>query len=105
MCGDNLKNQRTQPLKKRRIPPDLFRAIEKAKNQTTRADFLHLQHHSEIIPAPKKRRIPSGSQLDEVRSVAKLIKRAPMKKNPLKNLNTMLMLNLFAKRMALLAGE
>ncbi|GFP84728.1 60S ribosomal protein l4-1 [Phtheirospermum japonicum] len=43
---------------------------------------------------------------DEVQSVVKPIKRAPLKKNPLKNLNVMLKLNPYAKaakRMALLA--
>ena len=34
---------------------------------------------------------------DEVQSVVRPIKKAPMKKNPLRNLNTMLRLNPYAK--------
>lgn len=67
-----------------------------------------------VLPRPKMvnadlaRIINSDEVQSVVRPVNDEVKRAPMKKNPLKNLNTMLRLNPYAKtarRMALLAEE
>ncbi|KAK9276238.1 hypothetical protein L1049_005769 [Liquidambar formosana] len=67
-----------------------------------------------VLPRPKmvnadlSRIINSDEVQSVVRPIKKEVKRAPLKKNPLKNLNTLLRLNPYAKtarRMALLAEE
>ncbi|KAI4341802.1 hypothetical protein MLD38_026482 [Melastoma candidum] len=63
---------------------------------------------SKMVNADLARIINSDEVQSVVRPIKKEIKRAPLKKNPLKNLNTMLRLNPYAKtarRMALLAEE
>ncbi|GLT79306.1 hypothetical protein SLA2020_507990 [Shorea laevis] len=61
---------------------------------------------AKMVNADLARNINSDEVQSAVRPIKKEVKRAPMKKNPLKNLNTMLKLNPYAKtarRMALLA--
>ncbi|KAB1223923.1 60S ribosomal protein L4 [Morella rubra] len=61
---------------------------------------------SKMVNADLSRIINSDEVQSVVKPIKKEVKRAPMKKNPLKNLNTMLKLNPYAKtarRMALLA--
>ncbi|KAD7478463.1 hypothetical protein E3N88_01599 [Mikania micrantha] len=63
---------------------------------------------SKMVNADLARIINSDEVQSVVKPIKKEVKRAPMKKNPLKNLNTMLRLNPYAKtakRMALLAEE
>jgi len=63
---------------------------------------------SKMVNADLTRIINSDEVQSVVRPIKKVVKRAPMKKNPLKNLNTMLRLNPYAKtarRMAVLAEE
>ncbi|KAJ7972456.1 60S ribosomal protein L4 [Quillaja saponaria] len=63
---------------------------------------------SKMVNADLARIINSDEIQSVVRPTKKEVKRAPLKKNPLKNLNTMLRLNPYAKtarRMALLAEE
>lgn len=66
----------------------------------------HVLPRSKMVNADLARIINSDEVQSVVRPIKKDVKRAPMKKNPLKNLNTMLKLNPYAKtarRMALLA--
>ena len=66
----------------------------------------YLLPRSKMVNADLARIINSDEVQSVVRPIKKEVKRAPMKKNPLKNLNTMLKLNPYAKtarRMALLA--
>lgn len=68
----------------------------------------YLLPRSKMINADLSRIINSDEVQSVVRPIKKEVKRAPLKKNPLKNLNTMLRLNPYAKtarRMALLAEE
>ncbi|XP_062002253.1 large ribosomal subunit protein uL4-like [Rosa rugosa] len=63
---------------------------------------------AKMVNADLARIINSDEVQSVVRPIKKDVKRAPLKKNPLKNLNTMLRLNPYAKtakRMALLAEE
>lgn len=63
---------------------------------------------SKMVNADLTRIINSDEVQSVVRPIKKEVKRAPMKKNPLKNLNTMLRLNPYAKtarRMAVLAEQ
>ncbi|KAL6185348.1 hypothetical protein ACLB2K_041482 [Fragaria x ananassa] len=63
---------------------------------------------AKMVNADLARIINSDEVQSVVRPIKKEVKRAPLKKNPLKNLNTMLRLNPYAKtakRMALLAEE
>jgi large subunit ribosomal protein L4e len=63
---------------------------------------------AKMVNADIARIINSDEVQSVVRPIKKEVKRAPLKKNPLKNLNTMLRLNPYAKtakRMALLAEE
>ncbi|KAL6138639.1 hypothetical protein ACLB2K_063919 [Fragaria x ananassa] len=63
---------------------------------------------AKMVNADLARIINSDEVQSAVRPIKKDVKRAPLKKNPLKNLNTMLRLNPYAKtakRMALLAEE
>ncbi|KAI7978960.1 60S ribosomal protein L4-1 [Camellia lanceoleosa] len=66
----------------------------------------HVLPRAKMVNADLTRIINSDEVQSVVRPIKKEVKRAPMKKNPLKNLNTMLKLNPYAKtakRMALLA--
>ncbi|WKA00798.1 hypothetical protein VitviT2T_019120 [Vitis vinifera] len=66
----------------------------------------YLLPRAKMVNADLARIINSDEVQSVVRPIKKEMKRAPMKKNPLKNLNTMLKLNPYAKttrRMALLA--
>ncbi|XP_030542521.2 60S ribosomal protein L4 [Rhodamnia argentea] len=68
----------------------------------------YLLPRSKMVNADLSRIINSDEVQSVVRPIKKDVKRAPLKKNPLKNLNTMLRLNPYAKtarRMALLAEE
>ncbi|KAG6595268.1 60S ribosomal protein L4, partial [Cucurbita argyrosperma subsp. sororia] len=63
---------------------------------------------SKMVNADLSRIINSDEVQSVVKPIKKAVKRAPLKKNPLKNLNAMLKLNPYAKtarRMALLAEE
>lgn len=66
----------------------------------------YLLPRAKMVNADLPRIINSDEVQSVVRPIKKEVKRAPMKKNPLKNLNAMLKLNPYAKtarRMALLA--
>jgi large subunit ribosomal protein L4e len=66
----------------------------------------HVLPRAKMVNADLTRLINSDEIQSVVRPIKKDVKRAPMKKNPLKNLNTLLRLNPYAKtarRMALLA--
>ncbi|GFS36858.1 ribosomal protein L4/L1 family [Actinidia rufa] len=68
----------------------------------------YLLPRAKMVNADVPRIINSDEVQSVVRPIKKEVKRAPMKKNPLKNFNTMLKLNPYAKtarRMALLAEE
>ncbi|XP_057472197.1 60S ribosomal protein L4 [Actinidia eriantha] len=68
----------------------------------------YLLPRAKMVNADLPRIINSDEVQSVVRPIKKEVKRAPMKKNPLKNLNIMLKLNPYAKtarRMALLAEE
>ena len=62
---------------------------------------------AKMVNADLARIINSDEVQSVVKPIKKEVKRAPLKKNPLKNLNAMLKLNPYAKtarRMSLLAG-
>ncbi|XP_071733969.1 large ribosomal subunit protein uL4-like [Rutidosis leptorrhynchoides] len=82
----------------------IYGSFEKASSKKSG----YVLPRAKMVNADLARIINSDEVQSVVKPIKKEVKRAPMKKNPLKNLNTMLRLNPYAKtakRMALLAEE